>query len=142
MRLYHFTSPERLTMIRITGEIRVTESNIGSNRPDIRPYGEHVGPDVVWLTDVGVVSARGAGLDRTPDGTDKTAVRITVDVPDHEVIWWPDFAVEHGMHKAWRRALERGRDPRSWFVLTRPIPRAEWVDVEGGPRTDLRLPGL
>lgn len=144
MRLYHFTSPERLTMIRLEGEIRVTESNIGSPHPDWPPCGEHVGPDVVWLTDVDTIgNGAGLALDGSLDGTDKTAVRIEVDVPDADVTWWPDFARAHGMHRNWRRVIERGRDPESWFVVARAIPRREWVKVDApGGGEGLRLPGL
>jgi len=131
VELYHFTSPERLRLIYAAGAIHVTESNIGSPRPDWPPFGEHVGPFVVWLTDLEEVGAgRGAGLDASLDGTDKTTVRITVEVPDLDVTWWPDFRQAHGMNRQWRRALEKGRDPESWFVVERPISRNEWVRVE------------
>lgn len=87
--------------------------------------------------------ARALAIDRTPDGTDKTAVRITVDVPDADVTWWPDFAKAHGMNRQWRRVIERGRDPESWFVVARAIPESEWVRVDGRVEapTELRLPG-
>lgn len=98
----------------------------------------------MWLTDVDTIgNGAGLALDGSLDGTDKTAVRIEVDVPDADVTWWPDFARAHGMHRNWRRVIERGRDPESWFVVARAIPRREWVKVDApGGGEGLRLPGL
>lgn len=127
--MYHFTSPERLELIRLSGFIRTTESNIGSPNPAWVPYGEHVGPDVVWLTDVPRPRAKAIALDVTLDGTDKTAVRITVDVDAEDLTWWPDFRRRHGIHREWRRHLERGRDPDSWWVVEHPIPVESFVEV-------------
>jgi len=132
--LLHFTSPERLAMIRAAGFLKVTESNIGSGRPDWPPSGEHVGPDVVWLTDALETTAKALGVESVQyDGTDKMAVRITVKVPDAEVSWWPDFAREHGIHRQWRRLMERGRDADSWWVIPRPVMLSEVAAIEHRP---------
>lgn len=119
MILYHFTSPERLAMIQLDGILRTGESNV-SPIP-------HSGPDVVWLTDVPEPNTTALAI-ATVDGTDKTAVHITVDVDD--AVWWPDFAVRHHVDRRWRRALERNRDPESWWVVERPIALRETVAVE------------
>ena len=126
---YHYTSTERLVMIRSTGIIRTTESNIGSGRSDWPPFGSHVGPDVVWLTDEPEPDSQALAL-TTIDGSDKTEVRITVSLADDEVMWWPDFAKQHGIHRQWRRALELGRDPQSWWVVERAIALCEVVAIE------------
>lgn len=123
MDLYHFTSPERLALILADGMIRTTENNL-------RPPGDGVGPAVVWLTDEPEPEPAAVGLDGMADGTDKTAVRLTVRVAESEVIWWPDFANEYAMPRAWRRALERERDPESWWVLPRTIGMTEVVAIE------------
>jgi hypothetical protein len=128
VRLYHFTSPERLTAILAEGVIRTTESNIGSGRPDLPPCGDHVGPDVVWLTDRQEPDARGLALDLQIDGTDKTGVRITVEVPDAE--HWPAFATAYGMNATWRRAMEEDRAPQTWWVVARPITMIEVIAIE------------
>jgi len=128
--LYHFTSPERLARIQGAGVLRTTESNIGSGHPDWRPYGEHIGPDVVWLTDDQSPDGRALALDLQIDGTDKMAVRITVDVDEADVWWWPDFALHHGAHRKWRRLLGQGRAPESWWVHPAPIPVASFLAVE------------
>lgn len=122
MILYHFTSIERWGLIERSGMIRTTESNVSPTR-------EHAGPDVVWLTDEDEPDADALAI-RTVDGTDKTAVRITVDLDDSAVVWWPDFASAHEFNRRWRRALERGHDPESWWVTMRPIPLAEVVAIE------------
>ncbi len=134
MILYHFTSAERMDMIWRDGFIRTTESNIGSPWPDSPPYGEHVGPDVVWLTDVEASSAVALGVGsgvrglNSLDGTNKREVRVTVDVPDVDVTWWPDFARAHGMNPKWRRRFEHG-DPESRWIVCRPIHMPEVVNL-------------
>jgi hypothetical protein len=128
MILYHFTSVERIPLIQAAGFLRVTESNIGSGRPDWPPYGEHAGPDVVWLTNEPEPDKVGLGVG-TVDGSDETLVRITVDIADGDVMWWPDFRTLHGIHPRWRRALEKGRNPDSWWVVSRNIVASEFVAV-------------
>lgn len=140
MRLYHYTTPLHLERIASDLFLKVTESNIGGPRDKgIEPCGEHVGPDVVWLTDHdGTKTNRdtlraGCVLSSGPlsvIAVDKTVVRFTVDVPDEEVTRWSDFADEHGMHKRWRKIIEKWpAKPNWWYVVERPIGLDEWVEV-------------
>lgn len=49
--LYHVTCRQHLTAIIRSGTLAMAESNIGSPWPWSKPFAEHIGPDVVWLTD-------------------------------------------------------------------------------------------
>jgi hypothetical protein len=124
MKLYHFTSLDRLMVIKAEGLLRVTESNVGSARADLRPYGPHYAPDVVWLTDS--IDAQGHGLE-IGHRDDKKQVRIEVEVDDAEA--WSTFSQRYGMNPVWRAAIEKDNRPESWFVVARDIPRSEWVKV-------------
>lgn len=130
--LYHFTCLLHTRNILLSGVLRTTESNIS---PDI----PHAGPDVVWLTDqpsfnqlcVEIPAERlrravASGLSAAD--IDKKAVRFTVDVAD--AMPWAAFAKQHGAKKSWLRDLAKAGDPKTWFVLPRPIHRAEWVSVD------------
>ena len=127
MHLYHFTTRLHLSAITKSGFLKVTESNVGSGSPLMPPTGQHVGPDVVWLTSS--VSGDGCGLDGGL--SDKTELRFVVEVPD--AVRWVDWAPAAQMHPRWRRALSRGQDVSSWYVVERPIPMSEWVSIEGAP---------
>jgi len=135
MRLNHFTCWNHfLEIVVVTGAITTTESNIGSGRPDWQPFGEHVGPDVVWLTSHD--EASGHGLENVfrshpnfPIETDKTRVRITVDLPDNELQRWGTFSKQYRMHPKWRRVIEHNMRHSSWWVLERPVRPEEIVDA-------------
>ena len=73
-RLYHYTSIERWALIEQDGYLRPTESNLSATKLQ-------AGPDVVWLTTDGELAHK-HGLDNSLDGTDKTRIRITVDLPN------------------------------------------------------------
>ena len=88
MKLYHFTCREHLEAIKRDGVILTTESNIGSPLPRLKPFGEHVGPDVVWLTDCPNLDRGDHGL--SGSAADKSAVRITVEIDD--AMPWAKFA--------------------------------------------------
>ena len=125
MKLYHFTSTHHWPAIIAAEFLKTTESNIGSVNELWKPFGEHVGPDVVWLTDMPEITAKGCGLNGSR--LDKTEIRITVEVAD--AISWPAFAAKHGINKKWYRALGSGRRPETWWVVPRRIYRVEWIDV-------------
>lgn len=78
--------------------------------------------------------ARAKALAReTVDGTDKTAVRISVDVDGREVTWWSDFVAAHGTERRWLRAVERGRAPESWWVVSRSVLASEVTTIATQP---------
>jgi len=140
MLLYHFTTPIHLPRIAEDGFLKVTESNIGAPpNKSMEPTGEHAGPDVVWLTNqdgtqtnrdtlrAGCVLSAGSF---SVLSVDKTVVRFTVDVPDDEVLRWADFAKAQGIHKRWQRVLEKWpAKPNWWFLIERPVPSGEWVEI-------------
>lgn len=123
MRLYHFTAPYRdghLGAILRDGEITTTESNVSRTRP-------HAGPDVVWLTDCAdPVSHHGwAAHNRV-----KVFGRITVDVPERDVMRWSSFCLRHRLKPSWRDTLEAVGGANTWWLGLRPIGRDEWTAVE------------
>lgn len=86
-RLYHYTSIERWWLIAEGGRLKTTESNLSGHRP-------HAGPDVVWLT-TDPDCQYGHGLRPTLNGTDKTRVRIAVELPNRDVHKWSGWAARH-----------------------------------------------
>jgi hypothetical protein len=121
--LYHYTSIERWRLIADAGRLTTTESNVSITR-------EHAGPDVVWLT-TDSDCQHGHGIQTTLDGTDKTRVRIAVELTNRDVHKWGEWAHRHGIDPAWRRnmieAAEGGAG--TWRVVEKPIPAAQWVEV-------------
>jgi hypothetical protein len=125
---YHFTSREHLEQIRADGMIRPTDSNVGSPFPEMRPYGVHIGPSVVWLLDTPEV-----GYDHGLSGSvqDKTAVRISVNVPAVRWLHWQHAAP---MHPEWRRRLVEiggGEEAAAhWYVWPASIRSRHWAAVD------------
>lgn len=144
-RLYHFTCWKGWLGIQEAGLIRVTESNIGSNSHGEPPYGEHYGPDVVWLTThptsegcrlprpgtaLFPTSAGSFEYSRCEPEEDKTGVRLTVQIPEAECHPWTPWALKHGINRKWKARLEkRNCIPIWWRVIERPILSAEIVEV-------------
>jgi hypothetical protein len=130
--LYHYTCIELWPLIAESGRLNTTESNLSMHR-------EHAGPDVVWLTtdsdcqhDHGLT--RG---DETPAPditwqhgvyTDKTRVRITVELPNREVHKWCEWAIKRGIDPKWLQGITTG-GAGTWRVVEKPIPMARWVEV-------------
>jgi hypothetical protein len=133
MILYHFTAEFHLPMIRKSGVLIPTESNIGSPIAGWPPYGQHVGPDVVWLSSAANI-VKGLGIIGFTGDFDKTGVRITVDLPDNEVVKWTKWPYRRRMNKHWRKVMEQDQLPELWWLIERPIHDYEWVDVEVGWR--------
>ena len=86
--LYHYTSIERWELIQASGRLNTTESNLSQHR-------EHAWPSVVWLT-TDPDCQHGHGLLNTLDGTDKTRVRIAVELPNRDVHKWHEWAERRG----------------------------------------------
>ena len=104
--LYHYTSIERWELIQASGRLNTTESNLSQHR-------EHAGPSVVWLT-TDPDCQHGHGLLNTLDGTDKTRVRIAVELPNRDVHKWHEWAERRGMDPDWkRRMIGASRDVRA-----------------------------
>jgi len=129
--LYHFTSrSHHWPLIATTRYLDLSESNINPKAP-------HSGPDVVWLTvrKDPFGNGLGDGSDirigkQTFKGTDKTRVRITVDI--HDAQQWPRWSKNHGIKSSWYKALAGASkgDPRWWYVVERPIYYDEWIIAE------------
>lgn len=133
VRLYHFTSPDHLPQIQRDGFLKVTESNVSLRR-------EHAGPDVVWLTTRDSVAPGTMGLDSAFH--QKTAIRITFEVPRRDVHKWHDWARSRGSSEETIRQFAEAGGSGTWRVVQRPIPEAEWVAIdrqdETGPSLWLR----
>lgn len=129
MTFFHYTSREHFDVIVHAGVIFPTESNVGGVLPWEPPYGERVGPDVVWLLDSSDPFAFNHGL--APDrfnGLNKRAIRIEVDVP---AIRWLDWEPAQQMHPSWRQTLvdiAGGEEAAEhWYVWPAAIRRSRWV---------------
>lgn len=129
MTYFHFTHMHHLSRIFHSRMLRTTESNVGAPYavPD-GPYGNHVGPAVVWLLDEDSITS----ADERMHGLypDKRAVRFEVDVP---AVRWLDWAPAKEMSREWREhflntagGLEAAEH---WFVFPAPIRVRRWVSV-------------
>ena len=100
-------------------------------------FGEHVGPDVVWLTDDPTPCQKWAGLERVPDDLfmyAKDAVIFVVDAPESDTFKWSEWAFDQGISPYWYDCLDNPgddgtMDSEHWYVTTREIPKAEWNAV-------------
>lgn len=130
MILYHYTSAKNFRAIREAGELLMTQAPVHPRKP---------GRGVVWLTSHATIAeAKTMGLDgdawakelRDWPDLDKTRMRITVDVPRTYVHRWRDWAPRNGGHPGFLDMLRTEcADYGSWWVSTKPIPRAQWVEV-------------
>jgi hypothetical protein len=123
MILYHFTSAVHLPKIQKAGMLRLTESNIHMTIPNF-------GPDVVWFT-TEPTPTLGHGLTGV---LDKTAVRLTVEIPDHWVKAWLPWAKGQGMDEEWMGYLiEAGgglEAAETWRVTFRPVREDRWLAID------------
>lgn len=120
VRLYHFTSKIHLPRILESGFLKVVESNMSKTRL-------RAGPDVVWLTkSAEVQSHRGWSAGSSAD---KTEIRFEVDIPAREAHRWRDWARSRGIASEWMAALAAVGGSGTWYVVLRPIPAAEWVEI-------------
>lgn len=123
MVFYHYTSTLHLPSILREGVLRTTESNVSWTR-------DHAAPDVVWLTTCDEASL-GHGLSGV---VDKSAVRITVELPDDWAKRWKKWAPAHGASPRDMEILAQTgggwEAANTWFVCTRPIPKKYWTAVE------------
>jgi hypothetical protein len=150
MRLYHFTSEMYLETILQCGYLKVCESNIGAPGPPFEgKIGEHVGPDVCWLTDLRAPT-KPLGLDPPhilPPGAQwaekslKDRVRFTLELPDHEVHKWEPWARERGIDPDWFAVLASFAVAKHVYLIERPVPREEWAGIHRWvPDMNLWLP--
>ncbi|CAN5150780.1 hypothetical protein BH09ACT8_BH09ACT8_59190 [soil metagenome] len=122
-RLHHYTSIERWRLIEEAGLLRRTESNMSATKP-------HAGPDVVWLTtDPDFAHDHGLLGSEELDGTDKTRIRVTVELVNRDVHKWHEWAARHGIDGDWMRTLASVGGSGTWRVTEKPIPSARWVEV-------------
>jgi hypothetical protein len=126
---YHFTSETHLPLILDAGYLKLSESNVGSGIPSLPPFGDHAGPDVVWLLDVPTVRHHSHGL--AGASVDKTAIRFTVHAPD--AVRWLNWQPAMQMHPEWRQIFVRvgggSADSRHWYVVEHEIHAADWLEI-------------
>ena len=171
MRLYHWTNIRWLEGILAVGMITTTDSSLaGPTRYEVpkreaRRFASRwtlaTEPKVVWLSNNPVVDAtylgmvdasgpvvRGVPAHLLPPEWRKDRVRITVEVPDADALWWPRWSRQQGIREAWYRHLAEGhRSPKEWFVVARAIPLSEFIaiHIDGDqvwPKTGLSLDAL
>jgi hypothetical protein len=96
---------------------------------DIQPDG--AGPGVVWLTS-NPDPKQGWTEGEFPNFLfEKYGIRITVEVPEKEAHRYPEWARKMGIDPKWFKLYtERDIDFGNRYVVTRPIGRPEWRDVE------------
>lgn len=82
---------------------------------------------MVWLT-TDPDCAHDHGLAETEDGTDKTRVRVTVELVNRDVHKWREWAMRRGIADSWLRALVMP-GASTWRVTEKPIPSTRWVEV-------------
>jgi hypothetical protein len=118
--LYHYTAagPCHLEAILRDQRLTTTESNVSATQ-------EHAGPDVVWLTSEDDPTKYGLGL--TGSAVDKRRIRITVDVED--AVLWLAWAKRQRSPQRVIKAMSKAGGFRTWYVVERPIPSSEWVEI-------------
>lgn len=94
-------------------------------------FGEHVGPDVVWLTSDTTPKQDWQSVDLAPSRSHrKDEVLFVVDVPDEDVHKWSTWAFTHGISQFWYDALDNDdAEATNWYVVEREIPKSEWVGI-------------
>jgi hypothetical protein len=117
MRLYHFTAPEYLPMIKENGIVR---GNVYTSPSEAF--------QAVWLT----ADPSWTTQDWTQASThDKARFRITVDIPDSSrKLWpWPKLAKQLGVSPEWYEIQINLRgDPEQWYVFLGVVP-PEWFET-------------
>jgi hypothetical protein len=118
VRLYHFTTHAWFAELVSVGAIATTWPR--------KPGAAWPWPRVAWLTKQPDPDRQGWKVAQTHE------VRVTVDVPDSEAHPWSTCKGElppetvSGLEtsaKVW------GGNPADWYVVRRPIPTSEWIEV-------------
>lgn len=84
----------------------------------------------VWLSD----QCDGWIRTNASVGAEATTIRITVDVPDDEIVPWDEWKVKNLTWAAadvFEKVAYRNRlgKPSTWQVIERPIPSREWIEI-------------
>jgi len=124
MLLYHFTPVVHIQKIISLGLLYLVESDLGLMK-------RFAAPSCVWLTtDPDPTGKHGLNLCHA----EKEAIRITVEIPDDDVVIWSDWATENGMKSNWRRSMYESGGGRkatdTWRMVFRPVVAAEWTKIE------------
>lgn len=151
---YHFTSIKWLESILADGAITTTRSNLaGPTRAEVgKDAARHhhsrwtagTEPQVVWLSStpevdasyLGMIDIRGLrpvplAAHLVPAEYRKTRVRITLELPDTDVKWWPQWARWNKINERWYQAMADGnRNPKEWLLVERPVTMAEFVQID------------
>lgn len=116
MLLYHFTDPSHWERIVASGVIRAQWPRDPDDLPDlVRTVHLSASPDPTSL----------------PGNLDTRPIRITADVPDSEAHRWVPWAWGHLPPGAASTLTSTrfGGEPGNWYVVERPLPASEWVEV-------------
>jgi len=134
-KLWHYTSFDRLVNIKMHGKLYPSSSNLLMPKGQMRVRPSRYGTGfyeiyddtsdykpVVWLTSSECPDSNALGLTHV-----KTQVRMLFKT-DAEP--WSKFADENKMDKTWRKAIEKGRKPDTWFVHEGELSLDECEDVQ------------
>ncbi len=111
--LYHYTGTIHLNEILRTGYLKITDSMLREHDPHYKP--------VVWLTSEKNPDPFKLGLNGSM--VDKTEVRIHVEKkPNLPIKSWDVFSAQNKIDPAWKKNMEAGRKPGTWFISTKEIP--------------------
>jgi len=152
MKLYHFTCACDHHLGSILRDQKLTTTGANLHILESRAAHRPGDPRVAWLTSQDSPE-RDHGLQPPSPETlaamraywtcDKTAVRFTLDLPDARR--WIGWALLRGMSSRSMDALIATgggiQSARTWFVVEREIPAAEWLAVETTD-ADIDLPGV
>jgi len=120
MKLYHFTCREHLPKILVEGLTR-GEVPLGPSRTET----------AVWFTTVDHAEKGEHGLALSI--YDKTAVRITVDIPSHDskLHRWSHYAKFRKVHPYWYGILDKtgGGFSHTWFIYRGIILPNKFLDI-------------
>lgn len=108
------------------------EKLVGDMERSQLQFGEHIGPDVVWLTNNPAPRQGWQSYGREiPYVFAKHAVLFTVEVPDEDVLKWSDWARQQNILDWWYDQLDESGDfgADNWYVVPRRIPKSEWVSI-------------
>jgi len=130
MLLYHFTSRFHSPLIIKDGYLKLTESNlIAPTKEEMQKYEQEMEQGkyvynrddlykpVVWLTNI--PDPKNQGLEG--GCFNKSEIMFTLRKKEHYQKWI-EWSRRNGIKKQWAEALERGRNPESWYISEKIIP--------------------
>jgi hypothetical protein len=128
--LYHYALRESVSGLLAAAVLPLDEHQLPRRlaRLGRRP------PRVVWLSDLGELAPeqlRGAATVRPGVvATAERLVRVTLSVRDAQ--YWDQWARKHAIGRRAQRVIDDAAAGLSgrWWVLTRPVPISDWLQID------------